>query len=75
MGEMAIMDRKAGDLKIIWDPNKKDEVKAAKAQFDQLVGKGYMAYAVDAKGKKGEQVSEFDKTTEKLILAPAMRGG
>jgi hypothetical protein len=75
MAEMAVMDVKLGDSKIIWDPNNKDEVAAAKAQFDALTAKGFAAYTVDDKGKKKEKVHKFDKTHEKLILAPALRGG
>ena len=43
MGEMAVMDRVAGDLKVIWDPDKADEVEAARDQFNTLTGKGYLA--------------------------------
>lgn len=73
---MAIMDPSAGDLKIIWDPGNKAEVKAAKDQFDALIKKGqHLAYKVTAKGGKGEQIREFDPEAEKIILAPALRGG
>lgn len=76
MGQMAVMDPSAGDLKIIWDPGNKAEVKAAKDQFDALLKKGgHLAYTVDAKGGKGTQIREFDPKAEKIILAPALRGG
>lgn len=64
-----------GDSRIIWDPDNPDEVDAARAQFDTLVGKGYAAYAVRRGGEKGERVRKFDPTAERLILAPATRGG
>lgn len=72
---MAVMDPKAGDLKVIWDPNNEDEVAAAADQFTTLRKKGYLAYTVDSRGKKGTQITEFDPTAEKIILAPALRGG
>lgn len=75
MGEMAVMDRQAGDLKVIWDADNEDEVQAAREQFDSLTAKGYMAYAVGGRGRKGEQIRTFDPDAEKIILAPAMRGG
>lgn len=76
MATMAIMDPSAGDLKVVWDPGNKAEVKAAKDQFDALIKKGqHLAYKVDAKGGKGEQIREFDPKAEKIILAPALRGG
>lgn len=75
MGELAIMDRDHGDLKVIWDKDNEAEVEAARAQFDQLQKKGYLAYTVTGQGRKGTQVREFDEDAEKIILAPALRGG
>lgn len=75
MGVMAIMDPSAGDLKVIWDPENKDEVKAAEEQFISLTKKGHLAYTVDTKGGKGTQIRKFDPKAEKIILAPALRGG
>jgi sec-independent protein translocase protein TatB len=34
MGQMVVLDRRAGDLKIIWDRTKPDEVENAKSTFD-----------------------------------------
>lgn len=70
-----MMDRAQGDLKVIWDPERPEEVAAALEQFNSLLAKGYMAYAVNSRGNKGTQVREFDPEAEKLILAPALRGG
>ena len=75
MGEMSVLDRIEGDTKVIWDPDRPAEVQAARAQFDTLTGKGYLAYRVTDRGRKGEQVREFDPSEEKLILAPQMVGG
>lgn len=75
MGVMAIMDRQAGDLKVIWDPDNQHEVRAAEQQFSKLRKAGHLAYTVDEKGKKGKQITEFDPKAEKIILAPALRGG
>lgn len=75
MGEMAILDKQAGDLKVIWDPDNKAEVKAAEEQFTKLRKAGHLAYTVDEKGKKGTQITKFDPAAEKIILAPALRGG
>lgn len=72
---MAVLDRVHGDVKVIWDPERPEEVEAARAQFDQLRGKGYMAYTVDARGRKGTQIREFDADAEKMILAPQLVGG
>lgn len=72
--ELVILDH-TGDTKIIWDPDKADEVETARQTFDKLRKKGYMAYSVKRNGDKGEVVREFDPNVEKLILAPAMVGG
>ena len=75
MGTMRIADVKAGDLKVIWDRTKRDEVDVAREQFDSLLKKGYVAYSVDKKGAKGKKITEFDKDLEMLILAPGLVGG
>jgi hypothetical protein len=75
MGELAIMDPVHGDLKVIWDKDNDDEVEAARAQFEELRKKGHLAYTVTGQGRKGTQVREFDPDAEKIILAPALRGG
>ena len=64
-----------GDMKTIWDADNADEVDAAKAQFDKLKKKGYLAFKVKKDGEKGEMVNEFDPEAEKLILTPPVRGG
>lgn len=75
MGELATMG-KSGDLKIIWDPDKQEEVDAAKKQFEDMKKKGYVAFSVvGAKGEKGEVVRTFDPKAERIILAPPMVGG
>lgn len=73
-GEIAVMDQ-TGDTKTIWDKNNPDEVAAAKAQFDALKAKRYIAYKVKGDGEKGEIITTFDPTAEKIILAPPMAGG
>ncbi len=74
MGEMAVMGRQ-GDTKIIWSPDNKPEVEAAKKTFDDLRAKGYLAFAVEADGSKGKQIFSFEPHAAKIILSPPMRGG
>lgn len=75
MGTMAVMGRR-GDTKTIWNPENTDEVAAAKATFDELVGKKkYLAWSVKGDGDKGEQIRTFDPKAGKIILAPPMQGG
>ncbi len=72
--ELIALDE-TGDTKLIWDEDATDEVEAAKATFDRLRKKGYVAYSVNKKGDKGEVLTEFDPTAEKIILAPQLKGG
>ena len=66
----------AGDYKVIWDRTKPDEVAAARKQFGAWRDAGYMAYSVSGKNaERGMVLSEFDADAEKIIFAPALRGG
>lgn len=72
---MAVLGQN-GDTKHIWDPEKPAEVEAAKAVFDSLRKKGYMAFHVKGKqGEQGDQMREFDPAAGRLILVPQMAGG
>ncbi len=72
--EMAVMDE-TGDTKIVWDEDKQIEVDEARSTFERMRKKGYAAYKVDKKGEKGELITEFDPSAEKIILSPQMKGG
>jgi hypothetical protein len=74
MAEMAVMDR-TGDTKTIWDADNADEVEVARETFNKLKRKGYLAYRVKENGKKGEIITEFDPSAQKLIMSPPMAGG
>ena len=71
---MACLDR-TGDTRIIWDPDKPEEVAAAERTFDELKKKGYTAFSVRKNGEKDKVVRTFDPDSEKIILAPALVGG
>jgi len=74
MGEMRIMGSE-GDLKVIWDSEKEDEVEAARKQYKELTGKGYIAFSVKKNGEQNEKISKFDPDLEKIILVPMLKGG
>jgi hypothetical protein len=73
--EMAVMTPEAGDLRIIWDSDRAEEVAHAKKTFDEFKSKGYLAYKVSKGGERGEVMNHFEKEAEKVILAPRMMGG
>ncbi len=73
-GEMRTMGT-GGDTRVMWDAAVASEVDAARTQFNTLTSSGYMAYRVREDGKKGDQITEFDKEAGKIILVPAVSGG
>ena len=74
-GTMAILCMK-GDIKLVWDKNKPDEVEHARKTFEEWRKKGYAAFKVNGpKGEKGEMLTKFDPNVEFMILAPPMVGG
>ena len=75
MSELRIMDKDAGDLKVIWDSENEDEVSAARTQFESLIKKGFNAFSVDKKGEAGRKITKFDPDAEKIIMIPAIVGG
>jgi hypothetical protein len=74
MGELRIMGPE-GDIKTVWDPDKKTEVAEARLTFERMKRRGYLAYEVKKRGEKGEVIHEFDPDAGKIILAPPMAGG
>lgn len=69
-----VMDR-SGDTKVIWSAQNPDEVDNAKATFDRLKAKGFLAYTVNSDGTKGQVIKKFDKTAERIIMSPQIVGG
>jgi hypothetical protein len=69
-----VMDQ-TGDSRFLWDKDSPDEVAGARAQFDIMKGKGYLAYTVDESGNKGEVIREFDPNAQAIIMVPQTVGG
>lgn len=59
-----------GDERIVWDKEDGYKGMAAKKKFEELLGKGYKAYSVDANGKKNRRIKEFDVDAEEILLVP-----
>jgi hypothetical protein len=76
MGTMETLDELAGDTKIMWNPDNRDEVQAARLHFQSLRSKHYLAFrAIGEKGDKGEQMDTFDEHAGRIIMVPRMVGG
>lgn len=69
-----VMDH-TGDTRLTWASGAEAEVAAARAMFDELKGKGYLAYTVQADGKPGEVIRRFDPDAEAIIMSPQLVGG
>jgi hypothetical protein len=65
--EMRVMD-KTGDTKIVWSSANPDEVENARRTFNDLIKKGYSAFAVKREGEKGKKITEFDPDLEAMII-------
>lgn len=80
MGTMSIMGR-TGDTKVTWDSEIPAEVEAAREAFKTYMDKGFMAYRVkgliaeETRGRKGEQILDFDPEDETIIFVPPIAGG
>lgn len=75
-GLMSTLDADAGDHRIMWDHGNADEVSAARRTFDDLTGKGYLAYKAEGKaGDRGEVIRKFDPKAERIIFVRQNEGG
>jgi hypothetical protein len=64
-----------GDTVTQWDPTKPEEVAVARAVFDTLKKKGYLAYTVTDGDARGEVIREFDPKAGKIMMSPQPVGG
>lgn len=65
-----------GDVPIMWDKNNPDEVATAERAFNELTGKGHLAYKAEGKrGERGRQLRRFDPDAERIILVAPHAGG
>lgn len=73
-GSLCVLDE-SGDSRMQWTKSDPQQVAAAKARFDELKSKGYLAYKVDKSGQRGEVIDRFDAKAERIILHSRMIGG
>ena len=74
MRTLTIMDH-TGDTKVSFDPANATEVTEAERQFNALIGKRHMAFAVDASdAQKKTQIRKFDPSVD-IVMFPALQGG
>ena len=68
MNELSVMDG-TGDTKTIWDPDNKDEVAAARKQFDDLRTKGFLIYTVKRDGVTKDITATLGKMPDDVYQA------
>lgn len=75
-GEIRVLDY-TGDLRIIWDKSKPDEVAHARETFKKFTDRSYAAFHVKrgTGGEAGEKMKFFDPNVERYILVPPVVGG
>lgn len=64
-----------GDTKLMWNPSDTSSVAEARQAFEAARGRGMVAFSVSESGDKDEVIRTFDPTAERIIIAPALRGG
>lgn len=67
-----------GDTRIMWDPERPDEIEMARAAWDEARRKRYLAYSVQEDGSRGEVIptsAGFPTQQGKLIMIPQPVGG
>lgn len=69
-----VLDR-TGDTRVEWDPDNPEEVTWARQTFDAAKRKRYLAYRLDANGRQGELLREFDPSAERIVMSPQTTGG
>ncbi len=76
-GELRMLDPSAGDIRVFWDRDNRDEVEAVREQSEELRGKGFLAFRPEREGAgcKGQVFECFDPTAEWVILILPLWGG
>ena len=72
------LDRK-GDSRFSWNPRNREDVAAARAHFESLKDKGYLAYRVRNGEKTAETVSDWERddlaSAGEIVMVPQTVGG
>jgi hypothetical protein len=74
---MSYMTPEDGDVEVSWTIGNLDEVETARATFDRLHGKGYLAYRTSGRGSRAQrdQIREFDPQAGRITMVPPLAGG
>lgn len=73
MSKLRVLN-KSGDTTLEWDVEDAASVEVVKAQFNEIIKGGYMAFSVTSP-TSGEQIRTFDPEAEEIIMTAPMVGG
>jgi hypothetical protein len=78
-GVLSYLTPENGDVRLTWEHGNADDIATARRAFNDLRGKGYLAYRLTA-GRRGqepqrERIHRFDPDAEQVVLVPALQGG
>lgn len=65
----------SGDFEVTWHRDNADEVKAARAAFEQAQKDKMLIYRTDRHGNKAEKMTTWDPAAEKVIATRQHQGG
>jgi hypothetical protein len=76
-GKLLLSDPGAGDMRVFWDRDNRDEVEAALKQSEELRGEGFLAFCPEREGagREGQVLEGCDPTAERIILLRPLWGG
>jgi hypothetical protein len=74
MGILRRMGRQ-GDIPTQWEIDDEGSVREAQKHFDEMIGKGGLAFKFDKDGGEGEQIDAFDPNAKEIIVTPRIAGG
>lgn len=71
-GTLSITDA-SGHTEVKWDTEAPETVEETRRQFDEIVSRGYLAYAKTDTGS--EQIRSFDPEAEEIVVTAPLVGG
>lgn len=74
MGVLKVFGAK-GDDRLLWDADDPIQVQRARTRFGELLRSGANAFRMDATGKKGERIMDFDPAAGAILVVPPLVGG
>lgn len=74
---MGILRRvgRSGDTPHEWSVDNQGQIQEAQRVFDEMIGKGGLAFGFDAPSSEGRQLDAFDPGAKEIVVFPRIAGG